>query len=269
MPEGTKIRKDIEYRKTGYRRLLMNIYEPAGVSKPTPLILYMHGGGWIWGDRRHCQRAGYLLEYGFTVVSIDYSMSYQAPFPAQIQDCKAALRFLRANSAGLNLDTKKVGACGHSAGGHLASLLGTTSGIRDFDTPENAGFSDRIDAVCNYYGPGSITELIRYALNAGADDTIKQGEQLIGGTLKEKMAISEKASPLRHVHSQASPFMIIHGDNDKIVNYSLSVSLHEALVRAGVESHLNIVRGGAHGGNLLETPDMEEKVAYFFNRHIG
>ena len=269
LPEGTSVIRDIEYKNAGGIKLMMNIYSCGGSGKRLPLIMYMHGGGWTNGDRTSCRRAVFLLKNGFTLASIDYRLTDSATFPAQLEDCKAAVRFLRANREKYDLDTERIGVCGHSAGGHLASLLGTTGENSGFDRGDNLNFSSQVQAVCNFYGPGSMTGLIKSARLTGAFDTVQVAEKLIGGPLEEKEEIAEKASPVRYVHTNAAPFLIIHGDKDASVDVSISKSFHKALLEAGIESHLHIVRGGAHGGNLLETPEIEEKVVSFFNRHIG
>jgi len=268
LPIGTSVIRDIEYKNAGGTKLMMNIYSCKSSGKPLPLVMYMHGGGWANGDRTSCHRAVFLLEHGFTLASIDYRLTDAATFPAQLEDCKAAVRFLRANREKYNLDTEKIGVCGHSAGGHLASLLGTTGENSEFDRGDNFDFSSDVQAVCNFYGPGSIPCLIKSARLTGANDIVQVAEKLIGGPLEEKKGIAEKASPLNYIHRNAAPFLIIHGDNDASVDVSVSKSFHKALLEAGVESHLHIITGGRHGGEEFLLPEIVKKTVSFLDKHI-
>jgi len=266
--EGTSVIRDIEYKKAGGTKLMMNIYSCGSPGKPLPLVMYMHGGGWAIGDRTRYPRAVFLLENGFTLASIDYRLTDTATFSAQLEDCKAAVRFLRANREKYNLKTESIGVCGHSAGGHLASLLGTTGENSEFDRGDNLEFSSAVQAVCNFYGPGSIPGLIKSARLTGARDIVQVAEKLMGGPLEEKEEIAEKASPARYIHRNAAPFLIIHGDNDASVDISLSRSFHKALLEAGVESHLHIIKGGRHGGEEFLFPEVVKKTVSFFEKHI-
>ncbi len=269
LPEGTRVIRNVEYKKLGGMSLLMNIYIYGNSREPLPLILYLHGGGWLTNSRINCPRALELLTSGYAVASINYRLTNIAPFPAQLEDCKEAVRFLRANGKNFGLLAERIGAMGVSAGGHLASLLGTTAATKEFDGGENPGVSSSIEAVCNFYGPSSITELGRFAEKKGNESLKQVVEKLIGGPLGRKKKTAEKASPLNYVNTNAAPFLIIHGDSDSVVDVSQSEMLHKALLEAGVESHLHIVKGGIHGGEgFISSPVLIPKIASFFNRHL-
>ncbi|HNS32748.1 MAG TPA: alpha/beta hydrolase [bacterium] len=269
LPEGTKVIRDMEYRKLGGMSLLMNVYIHGSPRAELPVILYMHGGGWRTNSRINCPRALELLVHGYAVASINYRLTNIAPFPAQLEDCKEAVRFLRAKGKNYGLLTNRIGAMGVSAGGHLASLLGTTAETKEFDRGENLDFSSSIQAVCNFYGPSSINELGRFAEKKGNESLKQVVEKLIGGPLDRKKKTAEKASPLNYIHKNAAPFLIIHGDRDPVVPVSQSEMLHKALLEAGVESHLYIVKGGIHGGEgFINSTLLVRKISSFFNSHI-
>jgi acetyl esterase/lipase len=135
IPPGVKVLKDLEYARIGDRRLLLDLYLPEKGERPLPLIIWVHGGGWAAGSKDQVG-AVRQLNRGYAVASLDYRLSSEAIFPAQIEDCKAAVRWLRAHAQKYDLDRNRFGAWGSSAGGHLVALLGTSSTIKDFDTGE-------------------------------------------------------------------------------------------------------------------------------------
>ena len=150
-PNSVRLERDIEYARVGEKKLLLDLYQPEKATGPLPVIVWVHGGGWQGGSKDGCLPAQLgFPQRGYAVASVDYRLSSDASFPAQIEDCKAAVRWLRANAKKYNLDSDRFGAWGSSAGGHLVNLLGVTSGTRDFDGRGNLSFSSRVQAVCSY-----------------------------------------------------------------------------------------------------------------------
>jgi acetyl esterase/lipase len=149
---GVKSLRDLEYARAGEKSLLLDLYLPEKSRHSLPLIIWIHGGAWTGGDKADCP-ARRLLQRGYAVASINYRLSNEAIFPAQIEDCKAAIRWLRAHAKQYGLDADHFGAWGSSAGGHLVALLGTTGDLKQFDKGDNLDFSSRVQAVCDFYGP--------------------------------------------------------------------------------------------------------------------
>jgi acetyl esterase/lipase len=201
---------------------------------------------------------------GFAAASINYRLSQHAKFPAQIDDCKAAIRWLRAHAKHYQLDPNHIGVMDESAGGHLVALLGTTGG-KEFDAPgPNAKQSDQVQAVCDWFGPTDF-------LHWGAPLTGKVEEvvtQLLGGpalTNKEKAA---QASPITYVAKGDPPFLIMHGDQDPLVPLAQSEEFADALKKAGVEVTLRVLKGAGHGGPAFTSPENRQLIEEFFVKHL-
>jgi acetyl esterase/lipase len=269
LPEGVKAHRDLEYVPGGGVRQSLDLYVPEKAAGPLPLIIWIHGGGWSAGSKERCPALPYLTR-GYAVASINYRLSGTAKFPAQIEDCKAAVRWLRANAKKYNLDADRFGAWGSSAGGHLVALLGTSGEAKDLegDGP-NREFSSRVQAVCDFFGP---TDLTRMDAQSGPNSRIKHDSpnspeaRLIGGPVQDNKEKAARADPIKYIGKSAPPFLIVHGDADPLVPLGQSEILHEALKKAGVESTLHVVKGAGHGfGNDREVARM---VGEFFDRHL-
>lgn len=261
IPEGTRVLKDIAYGTRGERNTL-DLYLPKS-DKPLPLIIWIHGGGWRNGSKAGGGRAVAMLDKGYAVAAINYRLSDAAPYPAQIEDCKAAVRLLRANAKKYNFNPEAIGAWGGSAGGHLVALLGTTGGISEFEGDgENKDVSSRVQAVCDFYGP---SDMARFKSMDTADSFVGK---LLGGVPSEKRDLAAKASPVKYATKDDAPFLIVHGDQDKLVPLEQSEFLLEALQKAGVECELLVVKDNAHGGPGFDTPEMRAKIQSFFDKHL-
>lgn len=195
-------------------------------------------------------------------------MSRTAIYPAQIEDCKAAIRFLRAHAAEYGIDPKRIGVWGASAGGHLVALLGTTGNIRDFDVGENLDQSSAVQCVVDWFGPADF-------LTISADDPrVAQSPdnpiaKLLGGPIATHQEEARRASPVSFVGKESAPFLIMHGDRDPLVPLDQSRELNAALQKAGVESTLEVLPGAGHGGAGFGTPEKLEKILNFFQKHLG
>ncbi|HEY4415820.1 MAG TPA: GDSL-type esterase/lipase family protein [Verrucomicrobiae bacterium] len=259
--EGMDVWKDIEYAQINGHSLKLDLYIPENVSRPVPLIIDIHGGGWMALDKNEMV-ARSILQHGFAVASIDYRLTQEAIFPAQIYDCKAAVRWLRAHAAEYGLRSDKIGAWGDSAGGHLVSLLGLTANHPELEGEEgNLNVSSRVQAVCDFYGPSDLWTTNHLA-NDVADHAVPR---LLGGLIEQNEAKARQASPLFYVTTNACPFLIVHGDQDPIVPLQQSINLNDALQKAGVASQLYVVKGGGHGFN---SPEAFVAVVAFFNKYL-
>jgi len=183
-------------------------------------------------------------------VSVDYRLSHQAKFPAQIQDVKCAVRFLRAHADAYNLDPERIGAYGNSAGGHLVSLLGTTAAVPEFEGDGGwSGESSDVRAVCSWYGPPDLNALAAFY---GADAPDSSVTQLLGVSAAADPGAARRASPIHHVSAQSAAFLLMAGDADPIVSLPPIRAFHDRLRAAGVESGLIVYSGAGHGGSVFE-----------------
>lgn len=263
LPPRTKALTDLVYKQVGGHALLLDLFLPEEASEPLPLIIYIHGGGWERGSRHQCPALS-LIPKGFAVASIDYRFSQEAPFPAQIEDCKAAVRWLRANAAKYNLDPERFGAWGTSAGAHLAALLGTSGGVKELEGDgDNLQYSSRVQAVCASAAPSDLTQ---FGMD-GSDGTParprigQRGEEaltsLFGGS-KNKGALAAMASPIRYISADDPPFLLVHGAEDRVVPVEQSRRFYAALQKAGVTASLKIIPNQGHQGALWgAVPDAE------------
>jgi len=267
-----KVLRDLEYVPGGHERNKLDLYLPqiAGKGglfgkKRLPLIIWVHGGAWMGGDKRGCPAVRFVQK-GYAVASINYRLSQHATYPAQIEDSKAAVRWLRANADKYNLDTKRFGAWGASAGGHLVALLGTTGDVKEFDKGENLNVSSKVQAVCDYFGPTDFLKIADFPskMNHTAPDSPEA--KLLGGPILENKEACNRANPIMYVTKNDPPFLIVHGDADPLVPHNQSELLYQALQKARIEAKLHIVKGGGHGG--FNDPEIEKMVEEFFDKHL-
>jgi acetyl esterase/lipase len=216
-----------------------------------------------------------MLNKGYAVVDVGYRLSGEAIFPAQVEDCKAAVRWVRANAAKYGLDSERIGAWGSSAGGHLVSFLGTTGDVREFDTNANAKYSSRVHAVCDWFGPTDFLQMDKHAPEGSRlvhDDAKSPESLLVGGPIQKEpyRSLSAKANPITYVTKDDPPFLIMHGDKDMLVPLHQSELLYKALKKAGVDATLRVVKGAGHGlgGGEMSPAELFEMTAAFFDKHL-
>jgi acetyl esterase/lipase len=241
----------------------LDLYVPGDAPPPIPVLMYVHGGMWSTGDKTAPEYAPLLqpiLRHGYAVASINYRLSGEAKFPAQIQDAKAAVRWLRANASGYGLDPDRIAAFGDSSGGHLVALLGSTNGLRKFEAPwlGNAGVSSRVQAVVDWFGPVNLLTMDRELRQAGFQVEPGEGHdaadspesQLFGAPIQSIPARVRAANPVTYLRPgrRVPPFLIAHGDLDSVVPLQQSITLRRAIVRAAGpgSARLVVVRGSGH-----------------------
>ncbi|MEV3992639.1 alpha/beta hydrolase [Streptomyces sp. NPDC049837] len=283
---GVRSFEGVTYASTpGYRPRLLDAHVPAS-EHPVPAVVWIHGGGWLEGDRRFPPPTvpvellhGMVLGAGLALVTIDYRHSLEAPFPAQLHDVKAAIRYVRRFAADLGIDKDRIGVWGESAGGHLAALAGLVradgseaaaalegaEGVRDEDSA--------VRAVVDWYGVTDVGPLLSHALppSPSGAEYPNPFTALLGGTTEQHPELARAASPVTYAGTASPPpFLLIHGTADGLVPYSQSEVLAEALERAGGQVTLQPVEGADH--IFLGTPDVtpivSESVA-FLARHLG
>lgn len=258
--------RDLAYITDGHPRQKLDLYLPHSENK-LPLIIWIHGGAWLAGSKDDFVPRDYLSD-GYAIASINYRLSQHAQYPAQIEDCKAAVRWLRAHSESYNFDPKRFGAWGPSAGGHLAALLGTTGDTTSFDVGEYLNESSAVQAVVDYFGPTDFLQMDDHRPAGGMphDPTNSPESKLIGGPIQENKEMAAKANPMTYVTQNDPPFLIIHGDSDPLVPHHQSEILENALKETGVPVSLYIVKGGGHGG--FNDPNVPQMTKDFLAKHL-
>jgi acetyl esterase/lipase len=271
IPAGVKAHRDLAYVANGHERQKLDLYLPEQGDGPFPLIAWIHGGGWAAGEKSDCPplNQGFVAR-GYAVASLGYRLSGHAIFPAQIEDCKAAIRWLRAHAKEYRLNPAHIGVWGSSAGGHLVALLGTSGEVKEFDVGAHLDQSSRVQAVCDYFGPTDFLQMDAHALKGSPliHDAARSPEsRLVGGPIQENAAQARRANPISYVTKDDPPFFIVHGDQDPLVPHHQSELLFAALVQAGVPVRFTTVVGGGHGAGFPGA-ELGPLVREFFDRHL-
>ncbi|WP_243793736.1 alpha/beta hydrolase [Saccharopolyspora gloriosae] len=237
--------QDVVFARRDSGPLLMDLVVPEGAG-PFPAIVWLHGGGWFTGDRTLAPDLGrYFAARGFVMATIEYRLSGEALFPAQLFDVRAAIRYLRRHATDFDIDPGAVGLWGSSAGGHLATLAGLLGHLDAVDgEPADSGDA-RVQAVSQGYGPVDLIEVVAAAPPDSRADSPEA--RLLGGIPAEHAELAARANPLSHVSGSAPPFQLLHGTADVLVPDSQSTALHTALAAAGAESTLYLLEGFQHG----------------------
>ncbi len=266
LPPEIKVLKNLEYGRASSRAMLLDLYLPEKGDKPMPLIIWIHGGAWLAGSKDGPSPALRFTAEGYAVAQVGYRLSQEATFPAQIHDCKAAVRWLRANATKYNLDPHKFAAWGASAGGHLVALLGTSGGVAELEGDDNdLKESSRVQAVVDWFGPTDFLHIgdAESDIHHNAPDSPES--KLIGGAVLENKDKAAKASPITYVSKDAPPFLIMHGDRDRTVPFNQGELLYAALKKAGVDVTFVPMKGAGHG---FGGPDAIAPVRDFLKRSL-
>ncbi len=262
IPEGTRVFNDLAYVTNGHERQKLDLYLPSE-GENLPLIINIHGGAFLMGSKEDMVPLSFLSE-GYAVASINYRLSYHAIFPAQIEDCKSAVRWLRKNSDKYGINPSRFGVIGASAGGYLAAMLGTTGDVKEFDLGENLEVSSRVQAVVDLFGPTDFLQMDNHRLPNGLIHNVPDSPEslLIGGNIQENKDKVAKANPINYVTKDDPPFLIIHGDSDPLIPHHQSELLEKALRESGVSVILYIVKDGGHGG--FKDDNIDPLIGNFF-----
>lgn len=268
-PEGTILNGNINYNNDTLQKHLLDIYLPANAKGKLPLVIFIHGGGWLVNDKY--ADIGYMKKTvaeivgsGFALASIDYRFATHAIFPAQIQDCNRAISFLYDNADKYGFDVDRFAVIGFSAGGHLASLVGLSknNAVEDFFMPAtNKSF--HFKAIIDFYGPA---ELILFP---GADDEKSPESLLIGAAPLKRPDLAKAASPVTYVDKNDPPFLIIHGEKDDMVSPKQSRLLSAWLSVEGVPNELIIVKDAPHFGVMFDADEVRNKVMDFLKKQLN
>jgi acetyl esterase/lipase len=268
---------DVEIGKGGDRALHAEIAMPKQLpAQPMPAVLWIHGGGWSGGSHKGNPTENLALK-GYFTASIEYRLSGEAKWPAQIEDCKLAVRWLRANALKYHVNPDKIGCWGSSAGGHLVACLGTMGDQAQYEGHGGyEGVSSKVQAVVDFCGPTDFREGSAGIQGASGDREAPGLLGLFGGPFKEKTELWKQGSPIGYVNKGDPPFLMVHGDKDKTVPHEQSEKLLAALQKAGVTAELLTVTRGGHNmmaaaGDAPAEPtqaEINKKVTAFLDLHL-
>jgi acetyl esterase/lipase len=270
-PENIGIVSDISYANNENPRQTLDLFLPKERDdQALPLLVFIHGGGWRKGSKDGAigRLAPFLKSGHYAGAAINYRLTDEAQWPAQIHDCKAALRWLRGNAKEYGVDPEKIAVWGTSAGGHLVAMLGVSHGVDGLegDLGEHDKESSAVQAVVNYFGPSELLTMDDHpgTMTHNAPDSPEA--LLIGGPIQEHKDKTNQASPLTHAGKDDAPMLLVHGTEDPLVPFPQSQKIDQALDEAGVESILITVDGGGHGKGFPQ--DLDQVVRQFLDRHL-
>lgn len=265
IPDTVTFTRDIEYSNPDNQHLQVNLARPKNASGLLPAIVCIHGGGFRAGKRESYDKLCLTLaEHGYAAITVTYRLAPQYKFPAAVQDCKTAVRWLRAHAAEYQIDPNRIGVTGGSAGGHLAQFLGVTAGVKQFEGEGNNDQSSAVSCVVNYYGPSDLTK--SYGKSVDAAEVLPL---FFGGDLSTKLKEHIIGSPLYWVTPLAAPTLCVHGTEDPYVAFEQATWIVDKLKAAQVEATLLPIEGAGHGFKKPEVAAKAEKALIdFFDAHL-
>lgn len=274
LPDSIEGHPDLPYAGTDNPRQRLDLYLPKkrNGKSPLPVIVFIHGGGWRNGDKAggRGRVLPYVVSGEFAGVSIGYRLSGEAIWPAQIHDCKAAIRWLKGNAKKYGLDPGRIGVTGSSAGGHLAAMLGTTGDVRSLEgnLGRHLDQSSRVVCVVDEFGPTDFLTMNDFPGTLNHDSPTSPESLLIGGPIQDKgnREKCHQASPLTYVSEDDPPFLIVHGTKDPLVPFNQSVIFAAKLKAAGVPYILQEMTDGEHGG--FRSQELDRRTRQFFAKHL-
>ncbi|MFC7338356.1 alpha/beta hydrolase fold domain-containing protein [Haloferula chungangensis] len=262
--------KNLDYAGNGNVRQTLDVYLPESPSnKKVPLVIYIHGGGWMSGDKSHGRSIAELITStgDYAAASINYRLSQHALWPAQIHDCKAAVRYLRANAEKYGIDPERIAVMGHSAGGHLAAMLGTTNKERSLEGKVGPypSQSSEVQCVVNFFGPTDFETFFGKDIDLAKLSRENMAIRLLGQNEEEIRKNARLASPIHWISKDDAPVFTSHGTADRLVPFAQAEELDAALKEAGVESHLVAMQGAGHG---FSSDELNQRIKSFLDLHL-
>jgi acetyl esterase/lipase len=260
--------KDIEYGRVGDLVLLLDLHMPQKVTDSN-LVVWVHGGAWRSGSKQSMPLSS-LVDAGYTVASVEYRLSPVAPFPAQIHDIKAAIRFLRAISSRYGYRSDRIAIAGDSAGGHLAALVGTTNGHRELEGTigDHLDQSSNVQAIIDYYGPTNLMTIVEQSTPHGIGVRVPALQLLLRGQPEDNPELAKLASPVEHVDGSDPPLLLIHGDQDPQVPINQAHELQGKYKQLSLPVLFEVVYGAAHGGERYHDDAVISVVQSFLKENL-
>lgn len=259
--------RDVVFASPDAHDLKLNLFLPDETEK-APLVVFIHGGGWRAGSYERCP-VKWLTEHGFAVASIGYRLTDKAIFPAQVHDCKAAVRWLRAHEGDYNYDASHITAMGTSAGGHLALMLGVTAGDKQLEgeVGDNTDASSEVQAVVDFFGPSDF--LLRTRTQPSKTESASGSVyKLLGGKASDKQELARLASPAHHVGKGDPPLLVLHGENDRVVLIDQAQAMVDAYKQYDLDVEFIKIPNAVHGGNVFFNAQQRQSVVEFLNKHL-
>ncbi|MFC7339592.1 alpha/beta hydrolase fold domain-containing protein [Haloferula chungangensis] len=268
LPGSEPSEKGVTFAKLGERELKLDIYRPDSQTAAAhrPLIVWVHGGAWRAGKRDSVPIKA-LVEKGFTIASVDYRLSTEAPFPANVHDLKAAIRHLRFHARKYQIDPESICIAGISAGGHLAALVGLTNGspAHEGEVGHQLETSSDVQSVVSFFGASNLLSILDQSTPHGLKVRVPALKLLLGGSPREKPALAKLASPIEQLDKSDPPVLLIHGDADPQMPIEQSIELQAACKQIGVPCEMVTIQGGQHGGEKFFDEARLQLVARFLS----
>jgi len=268
VPDGVTVIDDLRFASVDGQDLVLDLYMPADAVAP-PLLVWVHGGGWSRGTHNRVSNFAFV-EAGYALASVGYRLSGAAPFPAQVQDIKGAIRFLRAQARTHGYDPERIAILGVSAGAHLAALAATTNDdpVLEGTVGGNLDQSSDVVAAVSYFGASNLTTILAQSTPFGLNIRVPGLTALFGGPPKERTELARLASPVFHVDASDPPLLLLHGDQDPQMPINQSHELHGAYEALGLDVHFEVVHGAAHGGEKFFDAERTSLVLAFLDRTV-
>ncbi|MCF3649846.1 alpha/beta hydrolase [Synoicihabitans lomoniglobus] len=247
--------------------LALDLYRPT--DDIVGVIIWVHGGAWRGGDRTGVDLKG-MTQHGWAVASVDYRLSGDARFPAQIHDIKAAIRYLRAHADELNLPPTPFVIAGSSAGGHLAALVGVSnqSAVLEGNVGDDLETSSEVQAIVDLYGASNLLTILPQSTPHGLNVRKPALDLFIGGQPENVPEMAKLASPVYHVDARDPPLYLSHGDQDPQMPINQAHEIHGAYERLGLPVHFEVMYGSAHGGPAFTAPEELTRIDTFLRKHL-
>jgi acetyl esterase/lipase len=271
---AASVQKDVAYASVSSAQK-MDIYMPEG-DGPFPLVILIHGGAFLGGSKSdEASNAAVLNAAGYVAVSINYRLSSEAKFPAQIEDCKAAVRFLRANASTYKINSEKIGSWGASAGGNLSALLGTTGNVKELEGSSlgNETYSSAILASVDWFGPINFltmdAEAVALGFSINTNSSTSPESKLMGAAVQTIPDAVAKANPSSYITTDDAAFFIQAGSADRNIPYTQSRNFYQALAPVkGSDASFELLEGAGHGGSQFSASANLAKVIAFFDKYL-
>lgn len=258
---------DLVYATVAGKALALDLHLPQDARHP-PLVVYVHGGAWAAGNKS--EYPAFLVARGFAVASLDFRSTNDAPFPADVHDIKAGIRFLRAKAAEYGYRDDRIAIAGASSGGHLAALVGVTNGDRALEGTEGdyLGQSSSVQAIVSYFGASDLTTILAQSTPHGLSVRVPALKRLLGSSPDLVPELARQASPIFHVDHSDPPILLLHGDQDIQMPLNQLYELQWAYEQAGLHPEVLILHGVGHVAEPFFTGVPAERVVQFLRRTI-